>query len=67
MPNGLWCAAVQTDTDSCAECKKYHDFKNYGNNDDGKCVWVPAEGSCLAKEQALLNPKFPFDEECAGS
>ena len=35
---------------ACEDCKQYYDATyGYGNNDAGKCVWVPDKRKCYAK------------------
>ena len=54
---------------TCETCQKYYDphtASGYGNNERGKCVWVPHESKCYAKKMAEEN-NWAFDETCSGS
>ena len=54
---------------TCKACQKYYDphtASGYGNNERGKCVWVPLESKCYAKKMAEEN-NWDFDETCSGS
>ena len=53
---------------TCEICKKYYDphaGSGYGNNERGKCVWVPQESKCYAKGLAEQN-NWSFDDTCTG-
>ena len=47
VPNGRACDSMSGKT--CEDCQLYYDPRSgYGNNNQGKCVWVPHEGKCYS-------------------
>ena len=49
VPSGKSCH-LGLSNPTCVDCKKYYDpTQDYGNNDAGKCVWVPDKRRCYAK------------------
>ena len=67
VPNSGACDWGLPNADSCAYCQEYYDPRDdYGNNEDGKCVWVPNEGKCFPKKHSL-DKGWTIDEECAGN
>ena len=49
VPNGKSCDSGLAAA-TCIECTKYYDpTSGFGNNDKGKCVWVPDKMKCYAK------------------
>ena len=67
VPNGQPCPFAK-ELSSCSECNKYYDPREeYGNNDGGKCVWVPTKSNCHPKKYVINNLKLDFDEDCTGS
>ena len=68
VPNQGACDWGLPNAYSCAYCQNYFDPRDpYGDNDDGKCVWVPSKGKCFPKKWATEELKLPFKEECSGS
>ena len=67
VPNGGECDWGLPNADKCSYCKNYFDPRqDYGNTDDGKCVWVPGEGKCYPKKWASDN-QMSYDEDCTGN
>ena len=69
VPNGDGCSWMSDKT--CTDCQIYYDSRSgYGNNDRGKCVWVPHEEKCYANLWATGGtPKYNdwiVDEYCEG-
>ena len=67
VPNGKACDWGLLDADSCTYCQQYYDPRSsYGNNENGKCVWVPTQKKCFPKSWAV-NKLMPFDDKCNGN
>ena len=46
VPNGMACDHMEGLT--CSDCEIYYDPRwGYGDNENGKCVWVPHEEKCF--------------------
>jgi len=49
----------------CEDCQRYYDNRSgYGNNDKGKCVWVPSKGKCFPHKWAVVDNKWDVVEKC---
>ena len=65
MPNGGECDWGLPNADKCSYCKNYFDPRpEYGNTDDGKCVWSPDNGKCHPKRYATDNINVTINERC---
>jgi poly(3-hydroxybutyrate) depolymerase len=52
VPNGGACDwGLPAESQNCDFCSKYYDPR-YGNNDNGKCVWVESQNHCMPKQWA---------------
>ena len=53
---------------TCEDCQLYYDPRpGYGDNDQGKCVWVPHEQLCYPNRWATDHNDWIVDEVCDGN
>ena len=67
VPNEQPCPFAK-ELKSCSDCNNYYDPRDeYGNNDGGKCVWVPTKRNCHPKKYVISTLLLDFEEDCTGN